>query len=317
MTLKKHPVYLKSIFVTKKTPSKIITKTIRYNCTNPQCKTIFFKPQNNYTKSFILPVKLTYLKLNDYYWEPLIFPKTTRYFSSGYTWDQPVVLPSKIKKLILGDSYTQILFLPKSIVHFEIGNSFNEPINLPNKLHIVKFGNLFNQCVVLPKSINYLHFGHSYNLNVVLPPRLKSFVLKHQYMSKQCVLPLTLQVLSTPTYSNNLFVLPENIRVIKINSTLNQTTTGYIDNLPNQTKRLIFTEYFFNTPVVNLPNKINSIDVHYKRFDKKLICQVPSLKTLRTLNGYKESPESRENDWFINACFYDIVRVRECAPIYL
>lgn len=309
MTLEKHPTYSRSIFITKKTPSSIITKTIRYNQTNPQCKTIFFKPLNNYTKPMILPVKLTYLKLNDYYWEPLILPKTIRYFSSGYTWDQPLVLP-KIKKLILGDSYTQFIHLPKTIVYFEIGLSFDHSINLPNKLHTVIFGERYTQPVFFPKSIMYLRIGwfHVKTSALELPPRLKSLVFGQYLVAspsfEKCILPSTLQVLSTPYFSNISCTLPENVHTIKIfhGSEHVQKINEYIDNLPNQIKRLIFTENYFNTSLINLPNKINSIDVHYKSFDKKLICRVPSLKSLRVLANYKDSPESREKYWFIKAC---------------
>lgn len=309
MTLGKHPTHSRSIFITKKTPFSIITKTIRYNQTNSQCKTIFFKPLNNYTKSMILPVKLTYLKLNDYYHEPLILPKTIKYFSSGYTFDQPLVLP-KIKKLILGDSYTQFIHLPKTIVYFEIGICFDHPINLPNKLHTVIFGERYTQSVFFPKSIMYLKIGwlHAKATALELPPRLKSLVFGQYLIGsltfEKCILPPTLQVLSTPYFSNISFTLPENIHTIGIfhGSDPVKKISEYIDNLPNQVKRLIFTENFFKTPLINLPNTINSIDIHYKNFDKKLIGKVPSLKSLRTLNNYRESPESREKYWFINAC---------------
>lgn len=309
MTLEKHPTYSRSIFITKKTPSSIITKTIRYNQTNPQCKTIFFKPLNNYTKPMILPVKLTYLKLNDYYHEYITLPKTIRYFSSGYTFDQPLTLP-KIKKLILGDSYTQPIHLPKTIVYFEIGLSFDHPINLPNKLHTVIFGERYTQPVFFPKSIMYLRIGWFYAKTTVLelPPRLKSLVFGQYLIGnpsfEKCILPSTLQVLSTPYSSNISFTLPENIHTIKIfhGSDRVQKISEYIDNLPNQIKRLIFTENYFEILLINLPNTINSIDVHYKDFDKKLIGKVSSLKSLRALNKYRESPESREKYWFINAC---------------
>lgn len=178
----------------------------------PGLKRLIFK--RNFNKSLCsLPESLTYLKLGDYFNNPLIpgiFPPTLTYLDMGYSFNHPLIpghFPPSLTNLKLSNCFDHPLehgIFGIKLQCLDFGNAWNHPLPheiLPCGLVKLKFGKAFNQSLdsVMITNLTYLDLG-GFNqpldkLPGILLENLQHLIYRTNHPICQGILPQTLRIL--------------------------------------------------------------------------------------------------------------------------